>query len=62
METCYLVDPGDILDLRDAIDYLWANPSQAERIGLNARRLVESRYNARTLAQNLQQHVLEIVA
>ena len=61
METCYLVDPGDVDNLRNGIDYLWTNPREAERIGLNGRRLVEHRYNARALAQNLRRHVLEVV-
>ncbi len=62
MDTCYLVEPGNVEGLRDAIDYLCANPGETERIGLNARRLVERRYNARALARNLQRHVLEVVA
>ncbi len=61
MDTCYIVDPGDVKDLREAIDYLWGNPLEAERIGLNARRLVQHRYSARSLARNLQRHVLEVV-
>ena len=60
METCYLVDPGDVDNLRNGIEYLWTNPREAERIGLNGRRLVEHRYNARALAQNLRRHVLEV--
>ena len=60
METCYLVDPADVDNLRHGIDYLWTNPREAQRIGENGRRLVENRYNACSLAQNLQRHVLEV--
>ena len=62
MDTCYLVEPGNVEKLREAMDYLYANPGEAERIGLNARRLVDRRYNARILARNLQRHVLEVIA
>ena len=62
MDTCYLVKPGDAENLREAINFLYTNPREAERIGLNARRLVERRYTAHSLAQNLQRHVLEVAA
>lgn len=61
METCYLVNPGDVDNLRNGIDYLWANPREVERIGLNGRSLVERRYNSSALAQNLRRHILEVV-
>jgi len=62
LDTCFLVEPGDVEGLREAMEYLWANPADAERIGLNARRLVERRYNAHSLARNLERHVLAVVA
>jgi glycosyltransferase involved in cell wall biosynthesis len=62
MDTCYLVEPGDVESLREAMEYLWGNPAEAERIGLNARRLVERRYNANSLARNLERHVLAVAA
>lgn len=62
MDTCYLVEPRDVDNLKEAINFLYTNPQEAERIGLNARRLVESRYTAHSLAHNLQRHVLEVVA
>lgn len=45
-ETCHLVRPGDPAAMREAIAFLTANPQEAERIGRNARRLVEERYTS----------------
>jgi glycosyltransferase involved in cell wall biosynthesis len=42
-ETGILVKPGDVRELRSAIEYLLANPSEVQRMGANARqRIVES--------------------
>ena len=60
-ETCYLVNPGDVQNLRETIHHLCANPDEVQEVGANARRLVERRYNARILAGDLQRHILELV-
>lgn len=46
LETCYLVPPGDEAALRAAIRYFEERPDEAERIGRNARKLVETAYTA----------------
>ena len=59
-ETCYLVNPGDTHHLRKMIHHLCSNPEEAEEVGANARQLVESRYNVRSLASDLQRHIIEL--
>lgn len=44
-ETGILVDPGDVLAMRQAIEYLLAHPEEAERLGQNARQRVEEELN-----------------
>ena len=45
-ETCYLVKPGCVSAMREAIEFLWKNPVKAARIGASARKLVESSYSS----------------
>lgn len=52
-ETCYLVEPGCVTAMRDAIEWFWANPEEAARIGRNARKLVESTYNSAAFGSRL---------
>ena len=59
-ETCYLVESGNEDDLRKTIDYVYDHPLEAEVVGRNGRALVENRYSARLLANDLQRHILEI--
>ena len=61
-ETCYLVNPGDVHNLRETISHLCANPEEVEEVGANARRLIESRYNVRLLASDLQRHIIELAS
>ena len=61
-ETCYLVNPGDVHNLRETISHLCANPEEVEEVGANARRLIESRYNVRLLASDLQQHIIDLAS
>ena len=61
METCYLVQPHDVDDLRRGILYLQEYPEEAVRISENARSLVEERYNTRRLAGALGRHIYEVV-
>ena len=60
METCYLVEPGDVSGLKKAIAFMENSPREVRRIGQNARRLVERRYNVRSFARNLELHILEL--
>jgi len=62
METCYLVEPGDVNSLKKAIAFMENHPREAKRIGQNARRLVECRYNVRFFAQNLTKHIVDLCA
>jgi rhamnosyl/mannosyltransferase len=52
-ETCYLVRPGDPEAMREAIEYLWAHPEEAARIGRNARLLVETRATSDQFGRDL---------
>ena len=52
-EHCHLVRPGDPPALREAIAFLTANPLEAERLGRNARRLVEERYTSAAFGAQL---------
>jgi glycosyltransferase involved in cell wall biosynthesis len=44
-ETGILVSPGNVSELREAILYLLANPSEARRMGRNARQRIEEQQN-----------------
>jgi glycosyltransferase involved in cell wall biosynthesis len=61
METCYLVEPGSVNSLRQAISFFRSHPEEAKRIGENGRNLVESRYNSRLLAKNMEKYIREVV-
>ena len=52
-ETCYLVRPGDPEAMREAIEYFWAHPEEAARIGRNARLLVETRATSDQFGRDL---------
>ncbi len=52
-ETCYLVKPGCVAAMREAIAFLRADPGEAARIGKNARNLVESTYNSAAFGSRL---------
>lgn len=45
-ENGLLVEPGDWDDLRKSMDYLHNHPEIAEKMGMAARKTVETRYNA----------------
>jgi len=60
-ENCILVQPGDVPALREALRFLWENPGQAERIGANARRSIEARYNAAAFAAMLEDHIRDVI-
>ncbi|HSV85225.1 MAG TPA: glycosyltransferase family 4 protein [Levilinea sp.] len=47
-ETGILIDPGDFRAMRDAIEYLLANPHEARRMGENARQQIEEKLSLET--------------
>ena len=61
MENCCLVQPCDVPALRAAMQFLWDNPAHAERIGANARRSIEARYNSRAFAAMLEVHIRDLL-
>lgn len=52
-ETGYFVPPQDSATLRDSILSLWENPVQRQRLGANARRVVEERMNMDTYVNQI---------
>jgi glycosyltransferase involved in cell wall biosynthesis len=52
-ETCRLVPPENPEALRKVIQELWNDPAQAERIGRNARRLIEERWTSGHFGRHL---------
>jgi glycosyltransferase involved in cell wall biosynthesis len=52
-ETGILVNPGDVGGFREAIRYLLANPGEARRMGLNARRRIEETQNLDIYVQEM---------
>jgi glycosyltransferase involved in cell wall biosynthesis len=61
LDVCYLVEPHDVRGLQSAMEYLTARPDEAERIGDNARRLVEAHYHSRRFAADLQRHAAAVL-
>jgi glycosyltransferase involved in cell wall biosynthesis len=54
-ETCLLVPPENPAALREAMLRLWNDPTEAARIGLAARELVEKHWTARQFGEHLVQ-------
>jgi len=52
-KTGILVKPYDVKEMRVAIEYLLDNPQEAEKIGKNARKVIEEKFNNRIYARNL---------
>jgi glycosyltransferase involved in cell wall biosynthesis len=52
-ETGILVEPGNVSALRDAIQYLLANPAEAKRMGENARQRIAEKFNLETYVRNI---------
>jgi glycosyltransferase involved in cell wall biosynthesis len=61
LENCYLVEPGDVSGLRQAIRYLSDHPGEVMRIGQNARRTVEERYSTRRFAAGLERQIKQVM-
>jgi glycosyltransferase involved in cell wall biosynthesis len=62
MEVCYLVEPYDPEGMIKAIRFFKEYPEQAQRIGANARHLIEARYNTKNLATYLEATIKEITS
>jgi glycosyltransferase involved in cell wall biosynthesis len=52
-ETGILVKPGNVGELRSAIEYLLANPNEVQRMGANARQRILETLNLETYVQNI---------
>jgi glycosyltransferase involved in cell wall biosynthesis len=52
-ETAVLVPPGDVAALRQAIDRLWSNPIERQRIGNNAGRIQRQEFGFSQLTHRL---------
>lgn len=61
-DTCLMVVPGDVADLRRAIDRLEADPAEAAAIGHRARALVERMYTAKAFGLAMQETVRDALA
>ncbi len=60
--TGILVSPGDPEALRQAIQYLWNRPEEAERMGKEARKQVEQRHTFEQFANAVRHVVEEVIA
>jgi glycosyltransferase involved in cell wall biosynthesis len=58
-ENCHLVPAGDLSALRQAIDFLIADPAYARRLGLTARKTVEDHFGSDRMAEDLAAIVTE---
>jgi glycosyltransferase involved in cell wall biosynthesis len=61
-ETGLLVDEGDVAGLEAAMLRLAEDPALRARLGANARRLVEARFDARVLGEQLRDEVRAMAA
>lgn len=58
--TGLLVEPRDIVGMREAILRLWQNPAEAERMGREARKRFEENHTIEKLAQRIYDVALEV--
>jgi glycosyltransferase involved in cell wall biosynthesis len=61
-ETGILVQPGDVNALREAIQYLLANPQEARRLGENARQRIVEDLNLETYVCNIAKLLMKNLA
>jgi glycosyltransferase involved in cell wall biosynthesis len=52
------VEPGNVVALRDAIQFLLANPKEAERLGQNARQRILEQLSLESYVKNIA-HVIQ---
>jgi glycosyltransferase involved in cell wall biosynthesis len=53
-ETGLLFQAGDVKELASAIAYMLTHPEEAERMGCNARRLVEEKFSIDRIVTQLE--------
>lgn len=58
-ETGILVESGNVSAMRDAIQFLLANPKEAERLGQNARQRIVEELNLETYVNNIADLLVE---
>src|SRR5262249_7303930 len=59
--TGMLVPPGDVQALREAIEYLWNHPQEADRMGSEGRRRAESVFSLTQFVMNVRQIVDDVI-
>lgn len=52
-ETALFYELANPIDLKEKIEFLLNNPTEIERLGINARKSVELHYNEKNMAQNI---------
>lgn len=57
---CIFSKPNDVRDLEEKIQYLMDNPIEIKKIGRNARRIVEKKYNSKNYAEELSKVFWEV--
>ncbi|MEO1590766.1 MAG: glycosyltransferase family 4 protein [Cyanobacteria bacterium J06632_22] len=62
LDNCYLVSPGHVQELREAIQYFIRKPSELSRIGKNARATVESDLNSQRFSEDIKDVILQLGA
>jgi glycosyltransferase involved in cell wall biosynthesis len=58
-ETGILVEPGDVKAMREAIQFLLANPKEAKRLGENARQRIIEELNLETYVKNIAEVLMQ---
>jgi glycosyltransferase involved in cell wall biosynthesis len=53
LENCYLIPPGDVAALREAIERLMADPDMCARLGAEARRSVERHFSSEMMGARI---------
>ena len=60
-EHGFIVEPGNVSDLRDKLEQLITNPPLRTKMGRNARTLVEDIYNKEKLNKKLEDTLLDLL-
>jgi glycosyltransferase involved in cell wall biosynthesis len=58
-ETGILVEPGNVREMREAIQFLLANPGEARRMGENARQRIVDELNLESYVKNIADVLLQ---
>jgi len=59
-KTAILYEPYNAEDLKEKVQFLLSNPQEAKRIGREARRVVELRYNEEIMARGIYKAIKEL--